>query len=87
MIKIMQSGLQYFLHSQAQLKESCKETHIAAEKEAKENKLLKDAIKKQKMKIKKIKREIESIDLRAIHYDAITEVIKPLDDLKKPDNQ
>lgn len=87
MIKIMQCGLQYFLHSQAQLKETCRETHIAAEKEAKENKLLKDAIKKQKLKIKKIKKEIENIDLRAMHYDIITEVLKPEGDLISPTNQ
>ena len=77
MMKIMQGGMQYFLFFQAKLKQWCQEGHEAAEYELKQNKLLKDAIKKQKSRVKKFKKEIENLDLRAMHYDIITEVLKP----------
>ena len=77
MMKTLQGGLQYFLFFQSRLKDWCSESHKAAEHEVKQNKILKDAIKKQKSKIRKVKKEIENLDLRAMHYDIITEVLKP----------
>ncbi|OMJ87830.1 hypothetical protein SteCoe_10394 [Stentor coeruleus] len=83
MLKIMQTGMQYFLFFQSQLKGVCKESHEAADHEIKENKRLKDAAKKQKSKIRKLRKEIENLDLRSMHYDMLSEVLKaegaPLD--------
>lgn len=73
----MQGGLQYFLFFQARLKQWCQKSHDAADHEVKQNRLLKEAIKKQKSKVRKLKKEIENLDLRAMHYDIITEVLKP----------
>jgi hypothetical protein len=83
MLKIMQTGMQYFLFFQSQLKGWCKESHEAADHEVRENKRLKDAAKKQKSKIRKLRKEIENLDLRSMHYDMLSEVLKaegaPLD--------
>lgn len=73
----MQGGMQYFLFFQSRLKQWCEQSYEASEHETKQNKLLKDAVKKQKSKIKKLKKEIENLDMRAMHYDIITEVLKP----------
>ncbi|CAG9325923.1 unnamed protein product [Blepharisma stoltei] len=73
----MQFGIQYLLYSQSHLKTWTEEMVKSAEHEKKQNTAMRAAIKKQKSKIKKLKQEIEDIDLKGMHYDLLTDALKP----------
>lgn len=76
MFKVMQSTLQFLLFYQPQLKEWCKNSLESAEHEEKHNKMLKDAIKKQKKKIARLKKEIENLDMRGVIIEQLSSVNK-----------
>jgi len=76
MFKVMQSTLQFLLFYQPQLKEWCKSSLESAEHEEKHNKMLKDAVIKQKKKIAKLKKEIENLDMRGVILEQLGSVNK-----------
>lgn len=76
--RVMQFGLQYLLYTQNYLKSQSTEIYKQANVEKSKVEQLKSVARKQRAKIKKLKREIEEYDTRALHYDLLTDAIKPV---------
>ena len=76
MMKVLQSTLQFLLFYQPQLKEWCQKSLESAGHEERHNTMLKDAVKKQKRKIAKLKKEIESIDMRGAILEQLNSLNK-----------
>ena len=70
-------GVQYLLHTKGFLKSQCDDLSTGVENEAKNIRKLKKLIKTQKMKLKKLRAEQEQQDLRAQHYDLISDALRP----------
>ena len=80
----MQFGLQYLIYTQNYLKSQATDIYKQANSEKSKVEQLKSVARKQRAKIKKLKREIEEYDTRALHYDLLTDAIKPVLD-KNPE--
>jgi hypothetical protein len=76
MMKVLQSTLQFLLFYQPQLKDWCQKSLESAGHEERHNIMLKDAVKKQKRKIAKLKKEIENIDMRGAILEQLNSLNK-----------
>ena len=77
MHRCAQMGIQYLLHTKGYLKGQCDDLSTEVANEEKNIRQLKKLIKTQKMKLKKLRAEQEQQDLRAQHYDLISDALRP----------
>jgi hypothetical protein len=75
-LKIMQATLQFLLFYKPQLDDWCKKSLQSADHEERHNIMLKDAVKKQKKKISKLKKEIENLDMRGVIIEQLSSMNK-----------